>query len=217
MSPPPEHLPGPLRAATMAALVLSSLVAFGAVRDLPMALNAATLEMPDIELGPLKSLVKNERVYLDAMRASFRAQMTALEGMQAVRVVILTCLSTSAALVLVSALRLRWPAGARRSAIARLLTGASLATAVLRTLDGAQLLVVVRKGVAASEKVLQRSGIPEMQAPEGVNVAVSSALSVATTLATVAAFLVLSSYFRSDKARGVFTALDRDVEGEDGD
>ncbi len=217
MKSPEGPLPTGIRVATMIALVFGAMVSFGAVRDLPLTVNAGASDMPEVSLGPFKALVKDEKVYLAAMRASFRAQMSAMEAMQTSRVLILAALSTSASLVFISALRLRWPAGARRGSIARLLAGASVATAVLRTLDGAQLLAIARKGVLASEKVLAASGVPELQSPEGVNVAVTSALSVAMTAVTVASFLALGAYFRAARPTQLFATLDRDLPEDDED
>lgn len=209
---PPEPLPGAVRFAALAAVALGALVSFSAARELPLVLASADLDTPELDLGPFRAFVVDEKTVRDAGKAAFRAQLSAIESMKGTRSVILLALSTSAALVFVAGLRLRWPGGIARRGVARLLGVSAAVSALLRTLDGAQALVIVRRGTAALDRVLASSASPELQLPPGLNVALYSALSVGLTVTVVGLFLALGAYFRSARITELFANLDRQTE-----
>jgi hypothetical protein len=128
------------------------------------------------------------------------------------RVAILFGLSSAAALVFVSALRLRWPSGVRRTGLASLLGRAAVVAAVLRTLDGAQDLVIVRASVEAYEKVLLEKGVALANA--GATMPLFSGASIVTTALITGLFLLAANYFRSERILQTFELLDRNVPEE---
>ena len=205
-------LPTPVRYATLAAIALGAIVSFSAARELPLVIASPTIDTPEMDLGPFKALVSDEKTVREAGKAAFRAQLTAIESMRLSRSIILLALSTSAALVFVAALRIRWPGGVTRRGVSKLLGVSAVASALLRTLDGAQLLVIVRRGIVALDKVIARSAATELQMPVELNLAIYSAVSIALTVFVVALFLLLGAYFRSSRVQDVFAALDREAE-----
>jgi hypothetical protein len=207
-------LPTPLRRVTLATLALGALVSFGAVQGLRLAFFADELDSSAGETPFLNRLTPNPEAFSAAQRAQGVAMRSALTGMRWPRIVILFGLSSAAAMVFVSAMRLRWPGGVRRMGVALLLGRAAVVTAVLRTLDGAQELVVVRASVAAYERALVERSVELANA--GATMTLFSGASVVTTAVVTGLFLLASSYFRSERVLQTLELLDRDVADEDG-
>lgn len=197
-APARPPLPALLRLGTLTALVLGAIISWASARDVAMVLMAPTAEVPEEFPNVFQSLMPDPRAATEATKAMMRSQLQALESMRGPRLAILLLLSTASALVFVSALRLRWPSGVARPGVARLLGASAIACAILRTLDGAQLLVVARRGAASWDKVMAKSEVLRgAQVPEGFNVFLMSAASVGLTLAMAGAFVALGMYFRS--------------------
>jgi hypothetical protein len=169
-------------------------------------------------LGHLSELkeASEPRITLMADKAvtdrAFEAQFAALEPMREPRSLVLAALSGACALVFVSAGRLLRPDGLPLERMRRLLGGASIAAALLRTIDGAQWMVVAKRmGIAMAEAMVT---LPEFKEPEmaaQVKVTVPLLMSGSTVLQTAfvaGAFALLGQYFRSERVRQAISAQD---------
>jgi hypothetical protein len=201
-------LPTPLRYATLATLTLGVLVSFGAVQGMRMAVFADELDSSAGETPFLNTLTPNPEAFSAAQRAQGAAMRSAISGMRWPRAGILFGLSAAAAMVFVSALRLRWPSGVRRHGVAQLLGRSAVVAAVLRTLD-----VIVRASVAAYEKVLVDRSVELANA--GATMTLFSGASVVTTALVTSLFLLAANYFRSERILQTFELLDRGVVDEE--
>ncbi len=157
----------------------------------------------------------------EAFQRGFEAQLSALESMRVTRALTLASLGLACALNLVSASRLIWPRGWRRNQTApalpregmrKLIVASSVAVALLRTLDGAQLAVVARRvgaamGRSASSMPAFASASPAVLEAKLRSWAVTVA--VLQTAVVVGAFAFFSHYFRSQRVRGMLAALDQ--------
>jgi hypothetical protein len=132
------------------------------------------------------------------------AQLSALEGMRIPRALALSALSFSCAFTFVAAGRLLRPRDVERDRMRRLLVISSITTALLRTVDGAQLAVVARRvGVAMGKVSSNASAWSEMSAEEVRRMFPSAAIGLAIlqTALVAGAFALLSQYFRSQKVK----------------
>lgn len=206
-------LPNPLRYATLATLTLGAMVSCGSVQGMRLAFVADEMDVSAGETPLLNKLTPNPVAYAAAQRAQGIAIRNSIEGMRWPRAAILFVLSGAAALVFVSALRLRWPSGVQRVGLAKLLSNAAMVAAVLRTLDGAQDLVIVRAAVAAYEKALLEHHVDPGEA--GATMAVFSGASVLTTVVVTALFVVASNYFKSERIVQTFELIDRNAPEEE--
>lgn len=206
-------LPNPVRYATMAALALGAIVSFGAVSNLMMTISIEEFDVSRAETPTLNKLQLNPAAWGTAQRAQAVAYRNAIEGMRWPRAGTLLGLASAAALVFVSALRLRWPTGVGRARLSTLLARAAVATAIFRTLEGAEELVIVRAAGAAFERSLVEQGVDPALA--GSNLGVLTALSVLTTAAVVGMFLGAASYFTSVRIQQTFELIDRNTVDEE--
>jgi hypothetical protein len=206
-------LPNPLRYATLATIALGAIVSFGSIQGMRLAFVVDELNVSDGETPFFNKLTPNPEAYSAAQRAQGVAIRGAIEGMRWPRVAILFGLSSATALVFVAALRLRWPSGLHRAGLAMLLSRAATGAAVLRTLDGAQELVIVRAAVAGYEKALREHQVD--LADSGATLTIFSFGSVVTTLVVVGLFLAASSYFKSERIQQTFLLLDRNTPEEE--
>jgi hypothetical protein len=213
-APPPYGM----RVFAMVAAAIGALVSWGAARDVALALSMPGRDLPEVDLRAWKPFLADpaqEEALKAAVRASMQAQASVIESMQTSRVAILIILSGAATMVFVTALRLRWPGGIPRPGVAKFLGGAAFTAAVLRTLDGAQELVIVQRAAAATERALAvASTTTERPVPEGFATAFSFVWSVGFTAAVVIAFTLFGAYFRSQKTNDVLSKLDRHLEDE---
>ncbi len=147
----------------------------------------------------------------EALRAQLRATLATVEGMRWPRIAVLVLLSSAAGMVFVAALRLRWPRGEPRLGVSALLSRAALGAAVLRTLDGAQDLIISRAAAAAFEKVL-RAQQPELA--QANSVVMASVASVGTTVVVAGLFIALANYFQSERIQQTFQLIDRNTPEE---
>jgi hypothetical protein len=197
-------LPGRLRLALLVLVAVGALVSFGAARDVsvvltlnsPVPVEGSEASLPGLGLSP------------QAQRAVWLATASGLRGaiasMTTSRVVIAMLLSSAASLVFVLALRLRWTTIGVRAPLAVLLGRVSIGAAVLRTLDGAQQLVIARTTAQEFAKALQREAAPEAQTMSELSVGAFSAVSIGWTMAVVALLVGLGRYVSSDAARDAF-------------
>ncbi|QRO00763.1 hypothetical protein JRI60_17880 [Archangium violaceum] len=200
-----QRLPRGVRFAAAVCLVLSSLTGLFALSEA-------------LGLGHLSELKESSepRITLMADKAvterAFEAQFAALEPMREPRSLVLGALSVACALVFVSAGRLLRPDGLPLGRMRRLLGGAAIAAAFLRTIDGAQWMVVARRmGIAMAEAM---STLPEFKEPEmaaQVKATVPLLMSGSTVLQTAfvaGTFALLGQYFRSERVRQAVSAQD---------
>jgi hypothetical protein len=147
------------------------------------------------------------------------AQFAALEPQRESRVLILGALSMTCAFAFVASARMLRPGGLSREGVRRMLGGTALATAALRTIDGAQWAVVVRRmsGVMAEAMVT----LPEFKDPaaaEQVKALAPTLLFFTTALQTAVvagAFVLLGQYFRSQRVRDAVLAVDGPLDAEE--
>lgn len=151
----------------------------------------------------------------EMIAAMTEAQLSALEGMSGSRTLILGALTVCCMVAWVSGTRLIRPDGLPREGIRRMLAGSLILAAVLRTVDGAQMAVVVQRAMKA--------GLPHMSELPGTDPgaaqlarelmpAMAIGMSVALTAAVAGAFLLLGQYFRSESVKQVVALQDEQLE-----
>jgi hypothetical protein len=165
--------------------------------DEPAPLNDSQATLPGWGITPLA-----QRQLALASATGYRA---ALAGLMPWRVITSLALAAAAGLVFFMGMRLRVsPEG--RPAVAENLGRAALGAAILRSIDGAENLVIVRTTLEEVSKAMVREGVPDAHSASVVGTFLASAASGAWTLVMVATFVVLGNYFRSETLR---TALGR--------
>ncbi len=198
-------LPVRVRRITLAVIVLSGLVGSAAAQHIGQVVD---LESFRSLTPPISDFWMNNNRALIAAKAKHEAQASGLEAMRASRAFILLALTIACSLTFVAALRLLRPAGSARESARRLLATTSIACAVLRTIDGAQMAAVATRAGAAWDKVMNGSDIPGGY-PEGMEQSVLSAATIAFTVVIAGAFVGIGSYFRSQSLREWVEAADR--------
>jgi hypothetical protein len=133
-----------------------------------------------------------------------KAQLSALEGMKEPRALILGGLAVACAFVFVAAGRILRPGGLPREGMRRLLGGAAIAAAILRTLDGAQALVVVRRAEGVMSESMR--AMPELQEPfvaqlTGLMLHIPLAVVIAQTILIAGSFALIGQFFHSARVR----------------
>jgi len=196
------HLPRELRAAAIACMALAGMVGLGAAGEVN-----TVLHLEEVRAHPEAVAIGDPRV----SQESQRAYVQTLSGMRDSRALILIALSFAAGLAFVSAARLLWPGGIPREAIRRVTAGATLASGILRILDGAQQTAIARQvGLAVSKLAGPFQG---MNAEESDAVrAVAGTMAIGAAVAITALFggglVLLAQYLRSGRARQLIGALD---------
>lgn len=196
-------LPGSYRWALVAAVVLGFQVALSAGFDVQAAINHDV--PPPISDSAYPGLGLSPLAQSRLMRAASSGYQSALAAMVPWRPITSTLLAVASGLVFIMAMRLRLSPEGRGEA-ALLLGRASLAAAVLRSIDGAENLVIVRTMMDMVGKAVVLEGVPEAQAASEVGSVLGSLMSGGWTLLMVAAFVTLGNYFRSETLR---SALER--------
>ncbi len=208
-TPQPSGLPRNISVAAVLCLILSGITGMASAME---AANLARLSELQEEPPPRAAVFGDPAI----VERVFKAQLAALEPMREPRALILGSLAVACALAFVAAGRLLRPGGLPREGMRRLLGGAAIFAAILRTLDGAQWMVVVRRASAVMAEAM--SALPEFQeaaTPEQLKSTVSFLLSAATVAQTAfvaGAFVLLGQYFRSESVRQAVTAQDGPAE-----
>ncbi len=198
MSPPVSALPGSYRWALVTAVVLGFQVALSAGFDVQAALNHDV--PPPLSDSPYPGLGLSALAQRNLMLAASSGYQSALEAMMPWRAITSGLLAVAAGLVFIMAMRLRIsPEG--RAGTALLLGRAALAAALLRSIDGAENLVIVRTMMDQVGKAVVLEGVPEAEAAGAVGAVLGSVMTGGWTLAMVAAFVTLGNYFRSETLR----------------
>jgi hypothetical protein len=143
-----------------------------------------------------------------------RAQFSALEPMREPRIFLLATLAVVCAFVFVAAARMLRPGGMPREGMRRLLGGAAILAALLRTIEGAQWMVVVDHMSSA----LVKGPFPSWQDPTTIELiqrfapTLLAAGYIGMTAVIAGGFILLGQYFRSERVRQVVTAQDGPAE-----
>ena len=205
VSPASPGLPRRIRFAAAVCLVLSSLTGLLSLKEA-------------LELGNLSEVKEAQLARLPAMgnpamnAPTLEAYYAALEPMREPRSLILVGLTVACAFTFIAASRLLRPDGLPLESMRRLLGGAAIAAAILRTMDGAQFAVVFRRmGEALGQTmslppdIQDPTEIAMMRAFAPVFMTVTAVLWTAFIAGT---FALLGQYFRSERVRQVITAQD---------
>ena len=202
-------LPRGIRFAAMLCLVMSAFTGW-------MALNEATTlarfyEAREHELEAKYPAWMGDEDFFPKV---VRAQYSALEPMREPRTLLMGVLSVACAFVFVAAGRMLRPDGLPRDGMRRLLGRAAITVAVLRTIDGAQSAVVLRRVGQVMAESMGQLPLAQGQDPvaaEMVRSAMPSmavGMSVLGTALVAGTFALLGQYFRSTSVREVITAHD---------
>jgi hypothetical protein len=205
VSEPASPLPTSYRWALVAAVVIGFQVSLAAAFDVQAALNhdepppmgGSEAAFPGLGLNPLAQR--------ELVLAAASGHQSALEAMLPWRMGTSLLLALTSGLVFILGMRLRVSQESRPN-VAHQLGTAAIAAAVLRSIDGAENLVIMRTMLAEVGKAIVKEGVADATAVADVATFVFSVSSAAWTLAVVAAFMTMGSYFRSETLR---TALGR--------
>lgn len=213
---PTPLLPRRLRFAAAVCLVLSALTGFSALRE--------TLEME--HLGELRDEVSNlSRFSKDpdlivAARIT-EAKIAALEPMREPRTLVLGALAIACSFAFVASGRLLRPGGLPLERMRRVLAGAAILAALLRTIDGAQWAVVARSIAPVMAQHL--SVLPMFQEAQvaaqlkATLPGIASGFAMAMTALIAGLFALLGQYFRSESVRQAISAQDGQLPVEEED
>ncbi|MFO0595961.1 MAG: hypothetical protein U0228_11665 [Myxococcaceae bacterium] len=145
----------------------------------------------------LSSLGLSAEVQHDVFVATRGAMQSSMASMAPWYAVVRVLLALAGGAVFVLALRLRVLTEGRAEA-SQLLGRAALVVAFLRTIDGAQRLVVVRTTVHDVSKVMLEAKLDESYTAA---LGLVSAATVGWSLVVVSVFMALATYFRSERVR----------------
>lgn len=204
MTPPVPALPTGYRWALVAAVVVGFQVALAAAFDVQATLNVdEPVSLSGQEAG-LTGLGLTPQAQREVFLASASGYQAAVKGMGGWRIATSLLLSIAAGLVFFLGMRMR-VSPAHRAALAVELGRAAIATAVLRTIDGAENLVVARAVSEETSRAIAKAGAAFPTEVDLMTAGVSFA-SGAWTLLMVSVFVALGTYFRS---AGLRDALER--------
>ena len=216
---PSQSLPRGIRFAAVLCLILSGLTGFSALQG-AMQLSQLS-ELKDKASNVVRFSKETEKDLIFIARLD-EAQLTALEPVRDSRTLVLGLLSVACAFVFVSASRVLQPGGLPLERVRRLLGGAAIIAALLRTIDGAQEAAVARHlALAFTDILLSRPDL--FKAPPGFDVksvmpTLLLLLTAGMTAAIAGTFALLGQYFRSERVREAVLAQDGqlpEVEEED--
>jgi hypothetical protein len=200
----------------MLCLVLSSLTGFSAFKH---ALELSQIsELKNRANNIVRFPTEKEKDLILFARID-EAQLSALEPLRDSRTLIMGALSVACAFVFVSAGRVLQPGGLSLERVRRMLGGANIAAALLRTIDGAQEAVVAKRlGLALANILLD---LPEIQsAPHASNLkatlpVLALVITVGMTVVIAGTFAVLGQYFRSERVREAVLAQEGNLAKEE--
>lgn len=206
--PSPPGLPRRIRFAAAVCLVLSGLSGLFSLQEVLELSHLTELKEAQLARPPPMGDPEMNKLTLEAHYA-------ALEPMREPRSLILVALSVACAFTFIAASRILRPAGLPLESMRRLLGGAAIATAIIRTMDGAQRTVVFRRtGLALGEALGKGVSVPpEMDAAtlaflKAFMPVFTTTTAVLWTVFVAGSFALLGQYFRSERVRQVILALD---------
>lgn len=206
-APQPARLPRGIHIAAVLCLLISGLVGMSTVLELSRLAQLSEYKEAIVS-GPGAQAENTLNVQL------LLAQFSAESAMRESRSFLLGALAVVCALVFVAAARMLRPGGLPREGMRRLLCWASLAAAILRTIDGAQFQVVIDHMGAA----LVKGPFPSGWAAEQIELIKHHGPTVLTwfyqgvTALVAGSLVLLSQYFRSERVRQVVIAQDGPTE-----
>ena len=203
-----KGLPGGIRFAAMVGMVFYAFTGWSALREAFTL--ARFFESRSQTLEQAESALKGET--LELYRRLMETYFAALEPMHEPRVVLMAMLTVTCSFVFVASGRLLRPYGLRRDGMRRVLGRAAILTAVLRTIDGAQLAAVARR--LGSTMATSLDLVPDLP-PDTSTAEVGQVLpsvfvggSVIFTLLVAGTFAILGQYFRSESVREAVAVQD---------
>jgi hypothetical protein len=142
------------------------------------------------------------------------AYASRLRDVRESRSLLLGLLSIAAMVLFVGAARVLRPNGLPRANVGRLMKGAALAAAVLRTIEGAQYAAITRRVAELAAESLVPPGQPAdvAQSVQQVVPWLSVAAAGTFTLFVAGAFIGVASYFGSERTRAWLAAEDARLE-----
>jgi len=202
VSPPP--LPWKARAALLVCTLLAGLVGLSASEDMVRLRRLSEVQL----LLPRSPLISAE-----VMKQAEEVARASLFGMRGPRMVVLALLTIACTATFIAVLRVWKPLGLPRAGVLKLTSFAALACGLLRTIEGAQQAVIVRRiafvlaaGVGQGSEAIPDPEVARAFARLLPDLEVAA--HVAWTLLIAGTFVTLSQYFRSPRARELFTAGD---------
>jgi hypothetical protein len=200
-------LPTKIRIVAVATLATGLIVSWQSAQEIGLTLASSSLSQPSFDLSHWPLSPDDAKRMKQALEASWFAQLHTIDGMRGFRLPILIGLSTCASLVFVSALRIRWPFGAKRRRAIDMLERASIGVLLFRSLDAAQSVVIAQNGARAMLKW--------MPSPiEGLPIVVAAA-SIAQAIFISVLFFFFSRYLSSPAVRQQVEALDSGTVNDD--
>jgi hypothetical protein len=198
-------VPRGIRYAAVTCLILSAVVGYSAAAD------TWVLFRPD-DQGSQGSVFQLDNAELrqaldERFRQAEQAQRAALTSMRDARALTLAALSVACALAFVGATRILRPFGLPREGVRRLLVIAASAAAVLRTVDGAESAVAIKRfWQALGQALLSLPKVEEAKlflkaAPLLPRVGLG--IAVGHTILVAGAFGLVSQYFRSERVKKI--------------
>ena len=203
--PAASPLPVRVRRITLAVIALSGLVGSAAAQHIGQVVE---LEGFRSLKPPISEFWAQNKAAIGAAQAKHQAHAASLESMRISRGLILLALTITCSLTFVAALRILRPGGTAREGARRLLASTAIASAVLRTMDGAQMTAIAGRAGAAWDKVMGNADVPGGY-PQGMEQTLLSATTIGFTVLIAGAFVGVATYFRSDTLREQVAAADR--------
>ncbi|WP_044890635.1 hypothetical protein [Myxococcus hansupus] len=196
-----KGLPGGIRFAAMVGMVFSAFTGWSALQEAFSLARFFESRSRLLEQGESTLTGPTLELYRRVMETYFAA----LEPMHEPRVVLMAMLTVTCSFVFVASGRLLRPYGLRRDGMRRVLGRAAILTAVLRTIDGAQLAAVARQ--VGSTLAASLDLVPNL--PPDANTAemgqtlpgVIAGGAMLFTLLVAGTFAILGQYFRSEGVR----------------
>lgn len=203
-------VPASYRWATLLAVIISFQVALASLRELGDATHPETSS--SIIAPFLNGMHLSGDAFMNWKMAASSGELSALTGLKPWRAVTLTFLAMVSGLIFFLSMRLRM--GARhRERTALLLSRAAVAAAIIRVIDSAQFLVIVRSGLSQGLATFKDStfveGVSGDQLVQIWTDAISAAL-LGPSVLVLAIFVGLSSYFSSDRVIAGLRSLEKE-------
>ncbi len=189
------------RFALLLALASGVLISAWAFQEAAVAFSIEQLKIPQPTLGPFARLVPYAKEQELALQAQERARFSAIEGMSTPRGLSQGLLSLCGLLMFLGAAQIRWAGETPWVGLADRLAWICRGGAVLRTLAGAQDLVIVRRATEASARVLEKAAIPDAQVMGEFTRLLVTVISVGWMVVVVGLLVGLGAYFRNPEVQ----------------
>lgn len=202
MSTPAVQLPREFRVAVWIAVIVGGLVGFGASSGAMTAISP-----PDLADVLKTTATVSDPLVRQMTEVAVRTEYEMSQSLRGPRASVLLLLSMVCGLVVVSGMRLLYPAGVPRGGMRRITGGALILAGVLRTVEGAIQLVVARRTAAALSKVDLPNQIPDVD-PASLVSGMMVTITVGWTVVIVGALVGVAQYLRSERAKQIIATVD---------